>query len=121
MGTWSTDDAFVGLLLAPYRFLRVNDRRWHEAPGAGAINAWPASRNSAAVAGLRHWAQFQLLKDRDFEGFNARGGVPGLAHHAGGGVPGLFGRLRRYLTLSGIDRRRRAFRRPTASRRCPWR
>ena len=83
-GSWSTDDAFVGLLVAPFRIQKYDDRRFHEAPGAGAINGWPASANSIVVAGLREWLDFFLLGQRDFDGFNQRRGTPGLDHHADG-------------------------------------
>ena len=83
-GSWSTDDAFVGLLVAPFRVHKYDDRRFHEAPGAGAINGWPASANSIVVAGLREWLDFFLLGQRDFDGFNQRRGTPGLDHHADG-------------------------------------
>ena len=83
-GRWSTDDAFVGLLIAPYRAQKINDRRFHEAPGAGSISGWPASSNSVVVAGLRAWVDFLLLQQKDFDAFNERRGTPGLAHHTDG-------------------------------------
>ena len=52
------------LLLACWSRLphpKYDDRRFHEAPGAGAINGWPASANSIVVAGLREWLDFFLL------------------------------------------------------------
>lgn len=77
--SWSTDDAFVGLCLHPFAFSRVDDRRFHDPLGAG-LNSWPASAHSVAIAGLRDWAQFEVLSRRDFAAFNAAAGTPGLAH-----------------------------------------
>lgn len=68
---WSTDDAFVGILLRPFRYERINDRRFHDALGSSGVNPFPASQNhSLAVHGLRTWREFHMLHTGDFDSFN---------------------------------------------------
>lgn len=68
---WSTDDAYLGLLLRLFRYQRIHDRRFHDPPGRP-INGWPASPHSLAVQGLTSWEDFALLHARDFGAFNQR-------------------------------------------------
>lgn len=72
---WSTDDAFIGLLLRPFSYTRVNDRRFHDALGRG-INAFPASNHSLAIHGLRTWTEFNLLHAARFDDFNCLAADP---------------------------------------------
>lgn len=72
---WSTDDAFVGLLLRPFRYTRLNDRRFHDALGRG-INGFPASNHSLAIHGLRTWTEFNILHADRFEEFNCLAADP---------------------------------------------
>ena len=58
---WWNDDAYLGLLLAPLATARVSDRRFHDLPGRGGLNPWPAGAGSLVAHRVRTRAEFRAL------------------------------------------------------------
>ena len=52
---------YLGLLLAPLATMPVSDRRFHDLPGRGGLNPWPAGAGSLVAHRVRTRAEFRAL------------------------------------------------------------